>query len=137
MSTLSATTWRSTQRYEALLRATNAIGISSDCDAAAETIVEALRAWGHRFRVSGDCHSENDGWTVTWHLLHSNGVTQRWGCRTSSEWHAMSRCTCQQALVVANWNEEPRFRKHGQFLSKLDIAATCVLPLARDSDASV
>src|SRR6266567_4326326 len=44
MSTLSATiSDEHTQRYEALLRATNAIGTSSDCDAAADAIVGALR----------------------------------------------------------------------------------------------
>ena len=96
------------------------------------TIVEALRgviAFDYLELVI----FENDSWTVTWHLLHSNGVTQRLGLAdvvvdgTPIE----SVHASQQALVVANWNEEPRFREHGQFLSKLGIAATCVLPLAR------
>src|SRR5260370_27743376 len=79
MSTLSATiSEKHTQRYEALLRATNAIGTSNDCDAAAETIVEALRgvvAFDYLELVI----FENDGWTLTWHLLHSNGATQTLG----------------------------------------------------------
>ncbi len=133
MSTLSATiSEEHTHRYQALLRATNAIGTSSDCDAAAETIVEALRGV-IVFDYLELVIFENDGWTVTWHLLHANGVTRRVGLGdvvvdgTPFE----SVHVSQQALVVANWNEEPRFRKHGQFLSKLGIAATCVLPLAR------
>ena len=67
-----------TQRYQALLRATNALGTSSDCDAAAETIVGALReviAFDYLELVV----FESDSWTVTWHLLHSNGITQRLG----------------------------------------------------------
>jgi len=77
MSTLSATiSEEHTQRYEALLRATNAIGTCSDCDAAAETLVGALReviAFDYLELVV----FESDSWTVTWYLLHSNGVTQR------------------------------------------------------------
>src|SRR6266567_5456701 len=133
MSTLSATiSDEHTQRYEALLRATNAIGTSSDCDAAADTIVRALReviAFDYLELVI----FESDSWTVSWHLLHSNGVTQRFGLTdvVVNGTPVESVHVSQQALVVANWNEEPRFRKHGQFLSGLGIAATCVLPLAR------
>jgi len=133
MSSLSAAiSEQHTQRYEALLRATNAIGTSTDCDAAAETIVGALReviAFDYLELVV----FESDSWTVTWHLLHSNGITRRLGLSevvvngTPIELVHAS----QQALVVADWNEESRFQKHGQFLSKLGIAATCVLPLAR------
>src|SRR5260370_34655633 len=79
MSTLSATiSEKHTQRYEALLRATNAIGTSNDCEAAAETIVEALRGVV-AFDYLEIVIFQNDGWTVTSHLLHSNGVTQRLG----------------------------------------------------------
>ena len=101
-------------------------------NAAAETIVEALRGV-IAFEYLEIVIFENDGWTVTWHLLHSNGLTQRLGLSdvvvngTPTE----SVHTSQQALVVANWNEEPRFRKHGQFLSKLDIAARASCRWAR------
>jgi len=44
MSTLSPTiSDEYTQRYEALLRATNAIGTCSDCDTAADVLLQALR----------------------------------------------------------------------------------------------
>src|ERR1700758_2590709 len=133
MSTLSATiSEQHTQRYEALLRATNAIGTSNDCDAAVETIIAALRGF-IAFDYLELVIFENDSWTVTWHLLHANGVTRRLrladvvvqGTPIESV-HAS-----QQALVVADWKKEPRFGKHGQFLSQLGIASTCVLPLAR------
>jgi formate hydrogenlyase transcriptional activator len=133
MSTLSATiSEEHTQRYEALLRATNAIGTSSDCDAAAATIVEALRGV-IAFEYLELVIFENDSWTVIWHVLHSNGVTQRSGLAdvVVNGTPIESVHASQQALVVADWSEEPRFRQHGQFLSKLGIAATCALPLSR------
>ena len=133
MSALSATiSEEHTQRYEALLRATNAIGTSNDCDAAASTIVEALRGLV-AFDYLELVIFESDSWTVTWHLLHSNGVTQRLRLAdvVVNDTPIESVHASQQALVVANWNEEPRFRKHGEFLSKLGIASTCVLPLVR------
>ena len=133
MNTLFATmSEKHEQRYGALLRAANAIGTCSDCDAAAETLVGELReviAFDYLELVV----FESNSWNVTWHLLHSNGVTQRLGLTdvvvkgTPLE----SVHASQQALIVANWNEEPRFREHGQFLSELGIAATCILPLAR------
>src|SRR5437660_4129835 len=116
MSTLSATILEEhAQRYEALLRAANAIGTSSDCDAAAETIVEALRGV-IVFEYLEIVIFENDGWTVTWHLLHSNGVTQHLGLAdvVVNGTPVESVHASQQALVVANWNEEPRFREYGQ-----------------------
>src|ERR1700747_3326516 len=77
MSALSAAiAGEHTQRFEALLRATNAIGTSNDCDGAASTIVEALRGVV-AFEYLELVIFENDSWTVTWHLQHSNGVTQR------------------------------------------------------------
>ena len=44
MSTLSATISEEyTQRYEALFRATNAIGTCCDCDSTADVLIQALR----------------------------------------------------------------------------------------------
>ena len=131
MSALSATiSEERTNRYEALLRATNAIGTSSDCDAAADTIVEALRevtAFDYLELVI----FENDGSTVTWHLLHANGARQRSGLAdvavggTPMEWVYAS----QQALVITRWNQETRFAKYREFLNDLGVLSTCVLPL--------
>ena len=121
-----------TQRYEALLRATNAIGTCSDCDAAADMLVKALRGV-----ISFDYLQlvafENETRTVAWHLLYSNNARQSVSVKevliedTPVEWVHET----QQPLVTADWNEETRFQKHGECLSELGIAATCVLPLAR------
>jgi formate hydrogenlyase transcriptional activator len=133
MSTLSATISEEyTQRYEALLRATNAIGTCSDCDAAADTLIQALRevtCFDYLELVA----FENETKAVEWHLLYANGAKQDVPLAdvivadTPIEWVYES----QQALITADWNEETRFAKHGESLSRLGIAATCVLPLAR------
>lgn len=133
MSTLSATISEEyTQRYEALLRATNAIGTCCDCDSAAETLIQALREV-----VSFDYLQlvtfENDSSTVEWHLLYSNGARQNLHATdvvvegTPIGWVHES----QQPLVIADWSKEARFPEHADFLSELGINASCVLPLSR------
>ena len=121
-----------TQRYEALLRAANSIGTCSDCDAAGDMLVKALRdviAFDYLELVA----FENETRTVAWHLLYSNGARHSRSAKevliegTPIEWVHES----QQPLVTGDWNEETRFPKHSECLSELGIAATCVLPLAR------
>ncbi len=133
MSTLSVTISEEyTQRYEALLRATNAIGTCSDCDAAGDVLVQALREVVP-FDYLQLIAFENDTRTVGWHLLYANGARLRLPLAdvvvesTPVEWVHES----QQALVTPDWNEETRFAKHGESLNDLGIASTCVLPLAR------
>lgn len=133
MSTLSATISEEyTQRYEALLRAANAIGTCSDCDAAADVLVQALREVVP-FDYLQLIAFENDTQTVEWHLLYSNGRRHDLSLAdvilrgTPIEWVHESR----QALVTADWNEETRFEKHREFLNGAGIASTCALPLAR------
>src|SRR3984957_8880353 len=121
-----------TPRYEALLRATNAIGTCSDCDAAADTLLKTLLE-EVPFDYLQLVAFESDTKTVEWHLLYSSGrrhdvpeadvVLED----TPIAWGHES----QQALVSADWSEEARFAKHGEFLNELGIASTCVLPLAR------
>jgi formate hydrogenlyase transcriptional activator len=133
MSTLSATMSEEyTQRYAALLRATNTIGTCVDCDAAADVLVQSL----HEvipFDYLQLVTFENDSQTISWHLLYANGARQNLHSAdvvvegTPIQWVHES----QQPLVVADWSEETRFAKHGEFLNELDIATTCVLPLAR------
>ncbi len=133
MSTFSATISEEyTQRYEALLRATSAIGTCGDCDTAADVLIQALREV-----ISFDYLQlvtfENDGAAIEWHLLYSNGARQNLHSTdvvvtgTPIEWVHESR----QALVIPNWNAETRFAKHAEFLNELGIVATCVLPIAR------
>ncbi len=133
MSTLSVTISEEyTQRYEALLRATNAIGTCSDCDAAGDVLVQALREVV-TFDYLQLIAFENDTRTVGWHLLYANGARLRLPLAdvvvesTPVAWVHES----QQALVTPDWNEETRFAKHGESLNNLGIASTCVLPLAR------
>jgi formate hydrogenlyase transcriptional activator len=121
-----------TQRYEALLRATNAIGTCSDCDAAADMLLKTLLEVVP-FDYLQLVAFESDTKTVGWHLLYSNGrrhdvpeanvVLED----TPIAWVHES----QQALITADWKVEARFAKHGELLNELGIASTCVLPLAR------
>jgi formate hydrogenlyase transcriptional activator len=133
MSTLSATmSEEHTQRYAALLRATNTIGTCVDCDTAADVLVQSL----HEvipFDYLQLVIFENDSERISWHLLYANGARQNLHSAdvvvegTPILWVHES----QQPLVIADWNEETRFAKHGEFLNELGIAASCVLPLAR------
>src|ERR1700733_6469536 len=133
MSTLAAPISETyTQRYEALLRATNAIGTCSDCDAAADTLLKRLLEvvpFDYLQLVAFD----SDTKTGEWHLLYSNGRRHRVSGAdvvlddTPIAWVHES----QQALVTGDWRAEARFAKHGEFLNEFGIASTCVLPLAR------
>jgi len=133
MSTLAVTVSEPyTQRYEALMRATNAIGTCTDCDAAADVLVQALSEV-ITFDYLQLIAFENDTRTVTWHLLYSNGARQNLPLAdvvvddTPVEWVHES----QRVLVTPDWNKETRFAKHGEYLSELGIASSCVLPLSR------
>src|SRR6202023_1260560 len=133
MSTLSATISEEyTQRYEALLRASNAIGTCSDCDATGDVLLQALREV-IPFEYLQLVAIGNETMAVEWHLLYSNGARQDPPLTevvlqgTPVEWVHNS----QQALVTVDWSRETRFAKHAEFLRELGIASTCVLPLAR------
>jgi formate hydrogenlyase transcriptional activator len=121
-----------TQRYEALLRATNAIGTCSDCDTAADVLLKTLLEvipFDYLQLVSFESGTR----TVAWHLLYSNGMRQDPLLEdvvvdgTPVEWVHES----QQPLITTDWRREARFPKHGKFLNELGITATCVMPLAR------
>jgi formate hydrogenlyase transcriptional activator len=133
MSTLAPTISETyTQRYEALLHATNAIGTCRDCDAAANMLLKTLLEVVP-FDYLQLIAFESDTKTVGWHLLYANGSRQDVleadvvleG--TPIAWVHESR----QALVTNDWRAEARFAKHGEFLNELGVASTCVLPLAR------
>jgi formate hydrogenlyase transcriptional activator len=133
MSTLSATISEEyTQRYEALLRATNSIGTCTDCDAAADVLVQALHEVVP-FDYLQLIAFESDTRTVAWHLLYSNGARQSVPLvDVIVDGTPIERVhESQQVLVIADWDEETRFAKHGEALRDLGIAASCVLPLTR------
>jgi formate hydrogenlyase transcriptional activator len=121
-----------TQRYEALLRATSALGTCSDCDAAADVLLKTLLEVVP-FDYLQLVAFESDTKTVGWHLLYSNGRRH-----DVPEANAVLEDTpiawvheSQRALITADWKAEIRFAKHGELLNELGIASTCVLPLAR------
>jgi hypothetical protein len=126
MGTLAETiSEASTHRYEALLRAANAIGTCSDCDAAADTLWKTLLEVVP-FDYLQLVAFESDAKTVEWHLLYSRGRRH-----DVSEADVVLEDTpiawvheSQQALVTADWREEARFAKHGEFLNELGIAST-------------
>lgn len=133
MSTLTATlSDEYTQRYEALLRAANAIGTCDDCDAASDVLIQSLREV-IPFEYLQLIAFGNETTTVEWHLLYSNGAKQSLLSEdvvvegTPIAWVHES----QQPLVTSDWNQETRFAKHAECLNGLGIASTCVLPLAR------
>jgi transcriptional regulator with GAF, ATPase, and Fis domain len=121
-----------TQRYEALLRATSAIGTCSDCDAAADMLLKTLLEVVP-FDYLQLIAFQSDSKTVGWHLLYSKGrkhdVPE--ADVVLEDTPIASVHESQQALVTADWRAEARFAKHGEFLSELGIASTCVLPLTR------
>jgi formate hydrogenlyase transcriptional activator len=120
------------RRYEALLRATNAIGTCTDCDSATDVVLKTLLEV-----VPSDYLQvvafEGETKSVAWHLLYSNGIRHDLPRAdvvlddTPIQWVHGS----QQALVTPDWRTEPRFPKHREFLNQLSIASTCALPLAR------
>jgi formate hydrogenlyase transcriptional activator len=120
------------ERYEALLRATNTIAACSDCDTSPDELAKALREvvpFDYLQLVAFD----SDTKSVVWHLLSSNGIMRDVPLKdvavegTPIEWVHES----QETLVTQDWTQETRFAKHGESLSQLGIASTCVLPLSR------
>src|SRR5580698_3855511 len=107
-----------TQRYEALLRATNAIGTCSDCDAAADMLLKALLEVVP-FDYLELVAFESDTKTIQWHVLYSNGRRHDVSYAdvaledTPIAWVHESH----QVLVTTDWTEEARFAKHGELLT--------------------
>ena len=121
-----------TQRYEALLRAANAIGTCTDCDSASDMVVKTLLEV-IPFDYLQIVWFESDTKTIAWHLLYANGVRQN-RCLEELvlDGTPMQRVhESQDILITTDWRKEKRFPKHGEFLDEIGIAATCVLPLAR------
>jgi len=119
-------------RYEALLRATHAIGACDDCDRAGDVLLKALLEivpFDYLHLVAFEPESD----IVEWHLLYSNGrkldlpLAEVVVENTPAELAHNS----QQILVTEDWREEARFAKYGEFLSERGIVSTCALPLAR------
>jgi len=123
------------ERYLALLRAANAIGTCSDCEAAGDALVKQL----HEITPADFLHVvafDKDTNEPCWSLLESNGKRIDDGCRSSVsvedspiQWvHDSS-----QPIVCLDWSHESRFPAYGAFLAELGVVSTCVLPLNRGS----
>lgn len=120
------------QRYEALLRATNAIGTCSDCEAAGNQLITALREV-IPFDYLEVTAFENDSERVDWHVLFSDGKKQdeAFGRSLTAESPIAWTHRTQQHVVVPEWTLETRFPQYGEFLQKCGICSTCCLPLKR------
>jgi formate hydrogenlyase transcriptional activator len=108
------------------------MAVCCDCDAAGDVLTKEL----HQVADFDYLHLiafENSTSIVSWELLHVNGrtldVSDREGFIRESPagWVHES----QQSFVTADWRQEQRFSKHGEFLNQLSIVSTCSLPLAR------
>ena len=123
------------QRYLALLRATNAIATSGDCDCASNALVERLKeVTAFDFIHVATFDKETD--RTCWSLLEANGkrVESASLDEVSSE-HSPIPWVHETGspLVINEWNGESRFRAYGSFLANHGIASTCTLPLVRGS----
>jgi len=126
------------ERYEALVRAANALASCGDCDHAADVLVEELRGIipFDYLQFAAFEHGTN---AVGWQLVYANGQRQAMAfpdaasAGTAIGWVYEH----QQSLVTPDWllrhnhNEERQFPRHASFLNQLGIASTTTLPLSR------
>ncbi len=119
-------------RYEALLRATHAIGACGDCDRAGDVLLQALHEVVP-FEYLQLIAFEQETNVVGWHLLYSNGkkIDLPEGEVVVADTPTELVHNSQQVLVTGDWRQEVRFEKHGDYLNERGIASTCCLPLAR------
>ncbi|MBO0911230.1 MAG: sigma 54-interacting transcriptional regulator [Acidobacteria bacterium] len=127
-----------TERYEALIRAANALAGCADCDHAADVLVKELHGiipFDYLQLIAFE-HGAN---AVGWHFLYANGKRQ-----SIPFPDAASGATAigwvyehQQPLITPDWllghnhGNERQFPRHASLLNQLAIASTCTLPLSR------
>ena len=122
-------------RYLALLRAANAIATCTDCDAAADTLVNQL----HEVTAFDFLHVvafENDTDELCWSLLESHGKRLDDSNKSAIALPGSpieSVRDSGQALAILDWGRETRFQQYRDFLAGCGIASTCTLPLTRGS----
>ncbi len=121
-----------TQRYEALLRATSAIGSCADCDGAADVLLEALREVTS-FDYLELLAFEHETNTIEWHLLYSNGERREVRLAEVRLQNTPAELVhdSQQMLVVDDWDDEAGFVEYASELRTHRIASSCHLPLRR------
>ena len=110
----------STRRYEALLRAANAIARCDDCDTAADVLTKELREV-IPFDYLQLIAFENGTNAVGWHLLNSFGQRKKTPLTDPEGTPIAWVHEFQQPLITSDWSRETQFPKHGQFLAELGI----------------
>jgi formate hydrogenlyase transcriptional activator len=119
-------------RYEALLRATHAIGSCDDCDRAGDVLLQALLEVVP-FDYLQLVAFEQETSTIAWHLLYSNGRKLDLPANEVVVGNTPAELVhnTQQVLVTGDWKQETQFSKYGEYLNERGIVSTCCLPLAR------
>src|SRR4030081_3182563 len=123
------------ERYLALLRAANAIATSSDCEAAADTLVKRL----HEVTPFDYLHLiafDKDTDLPCWSLLEANGKRLESGPGEDfsiEDSPIESVHASGDVMVSLEWSQETRFQKYGTLLSSFGISSPCPLPLTRGS----
>jgi formate hydrogenlyase transcriptional activator len=118
-------------RYEALLRAVNAIATCCDCETTAASAIKGLSElanFDYLHLVAFDTETN----TPNWCLLHVNNKRMDGDTAKPLEdspifWAYQQR----RPHVVNDWTRETQFPKHNTFLREFGIAATCTFPLSR------
>ena len=119
------------QRYEALLRATNAIGACDDCSRTGEVLKTALAEVVSFDYLELTVFDDETG-AVRWRLPHASSETADLSARDLLEHNPVAwSYEHQQFVVTSDWNRETRFPKYREFLRELRVASTCTLPLTR------
>jgi formate hydrogenlyase transcriptional activator len=118
------------RRYEALLRATNAIGSCDDRSRTGEVLREALADVVSYDYLDLIVFDEETA-TVRWHLRHANSWMKDLAGDPLENSPGVWAYEYQQFVVISDWNRETRFPRHREFLHELRIASTCTLPLMR------
>jgi formate hydrogenlyase transcriptional activator len=121
------------ERYQALLRAANAIATCRDCDAVADTLLVQL----HEVTTFDYLHLvafTKETNLSCWSLQEANGKKSETSGPDSvySEDIPLAHVRASgEHLVTVDWGRETRFQKYGLHLSELGIKSTCTLALTR------
>jgi formate hydrogenlyase transcriptional activator len=121
------------ERYQALIRATNAVATGEDCVAVSDALVTKLRDVSpfdslHMVAFDGEARS------ACWSLLEAHGQRRK-APPNEILFHPNSPIEyirdAGRPLITLDWNAETRFQPYGRLMSELGIASTCLFPLIR------
>jgi formate hydrogenlyase transcriptional activator len=121
---------KTSERYEALLRATAALASCRDCESFERRFASDLRSVIDFDYLNFVIFDEGNS-TAKWRLFESTvksaaiSEAQLSTNETTSGWVYQH----QQRLVIEDWDQESRFSRLKRILSELNIGSTCALPL--------